>query len=1158
MKNMTITKQELDCIIRSNPGDFAIYKIENGVPRPLHNSASLSAHSGMSPEEYEALFHDDASKVILENDRAAVIASLAGILQTKEDTEYTFRIVHKTTQFVWVHAKARYLGEYEGCPVICSIFTDTSGESLSALLDHTEGIVYVCDSETRELLYASKKSTDLWGRSDYGGQTCFGFIRGLKAPCPWCCILKMKNGEIHVEEIYDPGLNMYFRIDCYEILWRGRKAIAVYSSDVTAESRARKSLKNANEDLKAQIDGIPSGVAVFRFKDGSASLVTINVIFRKLMGMDEKEIVRDFDSLFVHVHPDDARIVREAVIALFSARHSFSCVHRIGEAGKDVSWVYAKGRSVPQGDGSQLGYVSLTDITAQKESEYAIWRNRRLYETAVEVGKLSAWEYDIGAHRITMIENSNTVKNFKGFGFPGIIENVPQSMLPRIETDDQRKYLEMYASLDRGEEPPPCDFWYDTKFTGGEPWCERVTYKLIRDRDGKPQSAYGISENITQYKMEKERYDRSISDFFSSLPDTIGSFRLNLTKNVCGEGQSPFADILSLQNSGTVDGFFEGVASRLSDITSLSVFRDTFSREKLIAAFLRGNSHLSFDYPRRVEKEDVRWATINVNVLQNPETGDLEAVVYGQDSDESIKNARITECITKEDYDYIALINVRKRTIAFRNVREDTRDVTLSIPDQYDDYCRHALLQTVAGSDRDAFSASMNLETVISGLARKNVYSFAVSIKDLQGSLYRKQFKFSYLDGTKATILLTRIDVTQIYMQEQERKNDLARAALAASQANEAKSRFLSGMSHDMRTPLNAIIGFTDLALRHPEEGKNLDYLKKIKSSGDLLLRLINDTLELSKIESGKLSLNLEKFDAAEMFSGVATAVKGSADAKGVRLSINIGKLFPGYIRADRLKLQKIVLNLLANAVKFTPRGGSIGLHIDFLVPSVDGMNCRISVSDTGVGIAPEFKEHLFEPFSQERSVEPTEMMGVGLGLSIVKRLVELMHGIIDVKSEKHKGSTFTLFIPLELVDEKDGTPGVSRPERDFTGKKVLVCEDNAMNAEIIRALLEEKNMIVVSAADGERGVELFEKSVPGEYSAILMDIRMPGMDGYAATKLIRSMAHPDAQTVPVIAMTADAYDEDVKKCLAGGMVAHIAKPINRELLFETLSEFCR
>lgn len=337
MKNMTITKQELDCIIRSNPGDFAIYKIENGVPRLLHNSASLSAHSGMSPEEYEALSHDDASKVILENDRAAVIASLAGILQTKEDTEYTFRIVHKTTQFVWVHAKARYLGEYEGCPVICCIFTDTSGESLSALLDHTDGIVYVCDSETRELLYASKKFTDLWGRSDYGGQTCFTFIRGLKAPCPWCSIPKMKNGEIHVEEIYDPGLNLYFRIDCYEILWRGRKAVAVYSSDVTTSSRARKSLKNANEDLKAQIDGIPSGVAVFRFKDGSASLVTINVIFRKLMGMDDKEIVRDFDSLFVHVHPDDARIVREAVIALFSARHSFSCVHRIGEAGKDVS-----------------------------------------------------------------------------------------------------------------------------------------------------------------------------------------------------------------------------------------------------------------------------------------------------------------------------------------------------------------------------------------------------------------------------------------------------------------------------------------------------------------------------------------------------------------------------------------------------------------------------------------------------------------------------------------------------------------------------------------------------------------------------------------------------------------------------------------------------
>lgn len=1158
---MTITRQELDFIIQSNPGDFAVYKVENGKPLPLYNSESLSAHSGMSPEEYESITHGDASQLILENDRVMVMTLLNKLLQTKEDTEYTFRIAHNGSQFVWVHGKARYLGEFENCPVIGAIFTDTSGESelLSSLLDNTDGIVYVCDSETWELLYANKRAMDLWGRSKYGGKTCFGFIRGLKEPCPWCSIPKMKDGKIHIDEIYDPGLNMYFRIDCHEMLWRGRKAVSVYSSDVTEAARARKSLKNANDSLKAQIDGIPSGVGVFQFRDGSVSFVTANVIFRRLMGMEDKEVIRDIDSLFAHVHSDDVRLVQEAMIALFSSRHTSSCVHRIcGIGGKDVSWIYAKGSAVPQGDGSQLGYVSLTDITAQKESEYAIWKNRRLYETAVEVGNLSVWEYDINAHRITMTENLNTLNNFNALGLPSIIEGVPQTVLTRIDKNDQDNFLKMYAALDRGEEPLPCDFWYDTKFTGGEPRCERITYKLIRDRDGRPLNAYGISENVTAYKMEKERYDRSISELFSSFPNTIGSFRLNLTKNVCGEGRSPFDNILSLQNSGTVDGFFEGVASRLSDIASLAVFREKFSREKLMDAFLCGNSHLSFDYPRFVEKGDVRWTTLNVNVLQNPETGDIEAIVYGIDSDEAIKNARITECITREDYDYIALIDVQKRTIAFRNVSEDTRDVTLSTPDIYDDYCKHALLQAVAGSDHDTFSAAMNLETVISELAQKSVYSFAVSTQDLQGSQYRKQFKFSYLDGTKATILLTRIDVTQLYLQEQERKSDLARAAFAASQANEAKSRFLSGMSHDMRTPLNAIIGFTDLALRHPEEGKNLDYLKKIKSSGDLLLGLINDTLELSKIESGKLSLNLDKFDAAEMFSGVATAVRSSAETKGVALSVSIGELVSGYIRADRLKLQKIVLNLLANSVKFTPQGGKIDLRVDFLVPSVDGMNCRISVSDTGVGIAPEFKDHLFEPFSQERSVEPTEMMGVGLGLSIVKRLVELMHGTIDVKSEKHKGSTFTLFIPLELVDEKDSAPVAVRPERDFTGKNVLVCEDNVMNAEIIRALLEEKNMIVVCAEDGKRGADLFEKSVPGEYSAILMDIRMPGMDGYAATKLIRSSSHPDAQLVPIIAMTADAYDEDVKKCLAGGMVAHIAKPISREFLFKTLSEFCR
>ncbi len=392
----------------------------------------------------------------------------------------------------------------------------------------------------------------------------------------------------------------------------------------------------------------------------------------------------------------------------------------------------------------------------------------------------------------------------------------------------------------------------------------------------------------------------------------------------------------------------------------------------------------------------------------------------------------------------------------------------------------------------------------------------------------------------------------------QKAENERRESELAAlEKANDAKNRFFSNISHDMRTPLNAIIGFSRLSDQETDLSKIRSYNAKIESSGELLLELINDTLTISKSESGKLKLNPEPIYSAKAGAAILTPIQTIADQKKIQLIIDKSGYRPRMILADQLNLEKIFLNLLNNAVKFTPEGGHIWLTLKDLPPNGDFQDTIFIIRDDGIGISKEFLPHIFDPFSQEQR-HGYESMGTGLGLSIVKQLVDLMGGSIEVQSEKNKGTTFTVRLPFQEV--KDAP--LPAPEKeitvsaDLTGKKILLCEDNALNAELATALLSSKGLQIVRAANGQEGVRLFNESQRDEFAAILMDLRMPVMDGFDATRCIRALERADAHTIPIIAMTADAFDEDVKKCLAAGMNDHIAKPIDPAKLFSTLERF--
>jgi len=372
----------------------------------------------------------------------------------------------------------------------------------------------------------------------------------------------------------------------------------------------------------------------------------------------------------------------------------------------------------------------------------------------------------------------------------------------------------------------------------------------------------------------------------------------------------------------------------------------------------------------------------------------------------------------------------------------------------------------------------------------------------------------------------------------------------------EEKNTFFSNISHDMRTPLNAVIGFAELGGNEKDDSKKNVYFDKIKSSGKLLNSLIDDTLTISKINSGKLKLNPEPTRPSELFETILDSIGEAAAKKNITFSVDDSGKKDRVVLADRLNLQKICLNLLSNAVKYTPEGGCVSVRI-FNDPK-DGENpdSVFEVSDNGIGISKDFQPHIFEPFSQERR-SGYESVGTGLGLSIVKQLVDLMGGTIEVKSEKDKGSTFTVRLHLKEADSRNAEENKMIPVKTYhlKGKKVLLCEDNLLNSEIAAALLKSEGMETVRAENGSEGVKKYRDSAEREYDAVLMDIRMPVMDGYEAARLIRSSERDDAAAIPILAMTADAFPEDIQKCLDAGMNGHIAKPIDPQALFTELEK---
>ena len=393
---------------------------------------------------------------------------------------------------------------------------------------------------------------------------------------------------------------------------------------------------------------------------------------------------------------------------------------------------------------------------------------------------------------------------------------------------------------------------------------------------------------------------------------------------------------------------------------------------------------------------------------------------------------------------------------------------------------------------------------------------------------------------------------------ERQYEAELEKSAEQAKNANEAKTRFLFNMSHDIRTPMNAIVGFSGLLEKNLQnEKKAKEYLGKIQSSSNLLLMIINQVLEMARIESGTAVLQLKAEDMDALFHRVNTVFEEDIRKKNLQYH-TVLDVRHHYAVCDQTKLQEIMLNIISNAIKYTPEGHSIHVEIHEAVSeNPSKIRCIFSCEDTGIGISEEYLPHIYEEFSREHTSTENKVPGTGLGLSIIKSMIELMGGSIQVESRQGIGTKFTVDLSFDMASKEAvyGSRNAIKTSAIHTikGKRILIAEDNELNAEIAKTVLEDAGALVTRVEDGQQAVELFKEKPAGTFDAILMDLMMPVMDGYTATREIRSLERSDSKTIPIIAMTANAFQEDAEKCIAVGMNAHLAKPLDIEKVMITI-----
>ena len=846
------------------------------------------------------------------------------------------------------------------------------------------------------------------------------------------------------------------------------------------------------------------------------------------------------------IHPDDAEAFLELHRRVEAGESEAETIVRQRAPSGGYRWERIRYTQLRDMDGRVAKVLGTSaDMDAYKELEERFQATIR--QTGIAVGI-----YDIRSRHFDVYFRDRDC-HFDD-GPEGVIkENV-------VHSEDAEKYRLLFRRMEQGE----LSAEGLVRFCAAPGHEFRWTYVVltqIPDRDGNPFRAMLTQKDVEEQVRQESRYQEEILRRQASENDLFLTVSINITRDEVQEY------IIEGENFNEAVGksFLWTVKREISfmpEEKDRQAFREFSDLHQLSRVIREGGLTKSIEYMRRFPNGELRWVRCRVVLMENPETSDWMLFAYVQDIHEAKVDEIAFANVMEGMVDYIAcmdLISGKGRFVRAPGYAGALPELGLSSYYDADAATVSAAEYLPDRTEREELVRRFQRKNLVKELEKENTIFFSFWL-DAGGKRFRKELRAFYLGSSTSMVVTMQRDITGLYREEEKQRETLQKALADAEAASRAKSDFLSRMSHEIRTPMNAIIGLTALAKGRADDTKYVEEsLSKMDSAAHFLLGLINDVLDISRIERGKMQLDNTPHSMAEFLEGIDVIVRARAAEGGVLYTrVSKGEL-PDACVFDALKLKQVLVNILSNAVKFTPKDGSVMFIVEMTGRDGDWASLRFAVRDTGVGIDRDFLPKIFNAFEQESAGNTTRYGGTGLGLAISKNIVDLMGGKISVESKKGVGTTFFVSVTLPVVSLSEGEEADDGEEADFTGMRALLAEDNEINREIATAILEDKGFAVDAVTDGQEAVAKFRESESGIYDVILMDIRMPFMDGFAATEAIRALEdRPDAKMIPIVAMTANAFEEDVQRARAVGMDEYLTKPVEPETVYKVLWKILR
>ncbi|MEG1772370.1 MAG: ATP-binding protein [Clostridia bacterium] len=982
---------------------------------------------------------------------------------------------------------------------------------------------------------------------------------------------RVKNGEKTVEavlHIYNSKLNEYYwESVCYKTEFdRNGKAIKalVICKDVTVKKNMQYEINSASKKYETLVNSIPGGVGLYKGNENFTPIYMSDGVYA-ICGMTRDEYCEATKETTLAVfHPDDVPGIKKERIASLSEKRRLEYTHRVLQKDESYRWIRVSGEWLEETiDGFPVLCTVFTDVNEEIKATQALRETEIMYKTAIKSSNIDIWEYVYDSDTLTFFSSSEKL-NSKMYVIKDYLRFIAKN--GHIRDDSLKVILSMIESLKNGEKEITADIWHRKK-NDLEYRCERVIYTNIFDDDEKPKKAYCVGRDVTREKEAEKQYHDERSYREAMQHATMASINVNLTRDCILDRKSKFSDIKkNMDNVSTVQAYFDTVAAGIPIEKIRDQFVSVFNRDELLNRFMNGETTISLELIRNIN-ERIFWVVITAHMMKQPENNDIVAFIYSRDITNEKVMQNIMDVIVKTDYDFLIVVDAT-RNAAIRYGGDNLDDFYLRETLQFEEDMLEYVRQYVCEEDKQGMSGEVSLKRIMYRLETSENYNVFYRATDQNGNLSRKQLRFNYIDRQFKTILITRTDITEAFKKQEKKNRELELALEMAERANKAKSEFLSRISHEIRTPINAMIGMAQVAEYNIDnKAVILDSIDKSKQASKFLLALINDILDMAKIENGKIALKNEIINCHALLDRIKTIISAQADPKGIEYTVMGLKDCKDNFIGDMIRLQQILINIISNAVKFTPCGGRVVLdisHNDYDPNIAEGSMVKFcfKISDTGIGIGKKFLPDIFKPFSQEHSGVTTKYGGNGLGLAISKNLAKLMDGDITVESVVGIGTTFTVTVKLKLfsgnITEKKSDFSDAKKIYDFSGKRILLIEDHPLNIMVAKKLLEYCHANIDVAENGEIGLNIFALSPEHYYDAVLMDIRMPIMDGLEATRRIRAINSEWAKAIPIIAMSANAFDEDIKKSKEAGMNEHLAKPIDAELLYRILNDFMK